>query len=183
MQDVPLQTAEDEGGGHAVETAERLGVGVFDDGQLERIPEPVVAVQESRHQEIEDAPQLAQAVFDGGAGQGEPLAAAQRLDRLGVLGGVIFDILRFIEDKVAEFGFPIQGDIPFEQVVGGDRHVVSADPSDGLLPLFGVPEDGQDGQSGANRRISFSQLKISEAGQTTKEGPAVPLPWRRAAGK
>ena len=48
----------------------------------------------------------------GGAGQGEPLAAAQRLDRLGVLGGVIFDILRFIEDKVAEFGFPHTGRYP-----------------------------------------------------------------------
>ena len=81
----------------------------------------------------------------------------------GRLGRRIFDVLGLVDDLVAEIHGPVKGQVPLQQIVGGNDNVRSPilfrrsrSKSCSLspwLPLAAATES-----SGANRTISFSQL-------------------------
>lgn len=59
--------------------------------------------EQPRRQEIEDAPEVGQAVFDRRAGERDPPPAAKPPDRPALAGVRILDRLRFIDDDGREF--------------------------------------------------------------------------------
>ena len=61
-----------------------------------------VGSQQSGHEEVEDAPQFAQPVFDGGSRQCEPVFGGDLFDGFRQLRGMVFDVLRLIERHQCE---------------------------------------------------------------------------------
>lgn len=183
-QHVPLEPPQNKGGGHPFHVAPGPPVAVFHNGAFESLPEPAVGIEKTGHEKIKNAPQLAEPVFNGGAGEGEPLAALHRLDRPGVLGVLILDILRLVQNMVSEQPALVMLDIPLEQIVGGDGHIVAHRAADGLGPLFRIPQDGQHGQL----RGKAADLRLpveNQRGGTHHQGRAVVarLPGHPAAGR
>ena len=84
----------------------------------------ILAAEVAGLDEIHDAPQVEQAVFERRAGQSEALIGAELFDRLSDLGGGIFDELGLVENDGAELEFLEGLEVAPEQGVIGDDEVV-----------------------------------------------------------
>ena len=130
LQHLRLHAAEDERPGQLVQPPHRRRVVLLYDGLFEPGAEALVGRQITRHQEGEDAPQLAQPVFHRRTGQRKAHPAVHPAHGLVFLGGMVLDGLRLIQDAGIEFPVCIQRLVAAEQVVARHHKVCS-------LPLFG----------------------------------------------
>ncbi|MNI50885.1 hypothetical protein D3C73_1055760 [compost metagenome] len=80
----------------ALQTAEQKRAGPLGDRLARQIMERLFAGEQSRKNDAEDRPQILKSVLYRCAGQGEPVACLQQFCRLGGLGRVILNRLRFI---------------------------------------------------------------------------------------
>ena len=62
----------------------------------------IVGAQEAGHQEVEEAPELIERIFDRRTGQDQAVLRLDHFDRFGIARAAVFDVLRFIEDHVTE---------------------------------------------------------------------------------
>ena len=85
----------------------------------ERGPRP----HQARVGELHDRPQIAQAVLDGRAGQGDPTTGFQPLQLLRGLAGGVLDGLRFVEHDLAPRDLAERVHVPHGGAVGRDDHV------------------------------------------------------------
>ena len=132
-QHVCLQATQDEG----PHLGPQQGRGLFiarQDGGLVALAEAPVRPQHARHEVIEDAPQLAQAVFDGGAGERDAVRGAHGLHGAGGLGGMVLDVLGLVDHLERELPLGDPVDIDAQGVVAGDQHLVAA-PGQQLVAL------------------------------------------------
>ena len=123
LQDIALLSPQDKRRDHPAQLCLRLFILVFHDRRLKRAAERIVAVQKPRHQKIEDAPQLAQPVFNRRAGQREAGGCLQQLH--GFSGGrtTVLDILRFVHNRIAEPDLLIRIDVPLQQIKRCNQHI------------------------------------------------------------
>ena len=124
-----LHAPQDERPGQLVQPPQGILVLLLHDGLFKPGAEGLVGRQIPRHQEGEDAPQFAQAVFHRGAGKGEPHFAVHPAHRLVFLGGVVLDGLGFVQNAGIERLFRIPLFVPAQQVVAGHHKV-------GVCPLL-----------------------------------------------
>ena len=73
--------------------------------------------------EVEDRPQVAEAVLDGGAGEREPGAGGDPPQLLGRLAGRVLDGLRLVEDDAGPGPLGQRVDVAHRGAVGGDDDV------------------------------------------------------------
>ena len=129
LEHLGLHAPQDERPGELVQPPQHVLVVLLHDGLFEPGAEGAVRRQIARHQEGKDAPQLAQTVFHRGAGEGEPHLAVHPADGFILLGGVVLDGLRLVQNAGIERLFFVKFFIPAQQVVAGDNKV-------GVFPLL-----------------------------------------------
>jgi len=120
--DLFLGSAEDEGAQRLGENQAGVGVGIAERGL--GVDEDRGGAEHSGVEEIEERPEIAEVVLDGGSGEGEAMVAFDEADGFGGFGGGVFDGLGFVEDDVIELDILEELDIPAEGAVGGDDDVV-----------------------------------------------------------
>lgn len=82
------------------------------------------ACQKARHQKVEDAPELGQAVFDGRARQGKAHAGRQALGGAGHLGERVFNVLGLVEYHAGKVLLDVFVDVAAHEVIRRHDHVV-----------------------------------------------------------
>ena len=82
------------------------------------------SAEQARVEEIEEGPEVARAVFDRSAGEGEPPWSSEFLDGFGLDGAGVFDGLGFIENDGGP-GVFLQSGAALEQSVSGQDGVIS----------------------------------------------------------
>src|SRR5690606_6741140 len=91
------------------------------DGAGVALLELLERTEKSWAHEVEDGPDLAQAVFDRGASQGQAPARVELLGGLGRGALGVLDGLGFVEDRVVEFEATQELDVaPQERIAGDD---------------------------------------------------------------
>jgi hypothetical protein len=102
-------------------------------GLRKRVLKACLAAEEAGNEEFHQAPQLAEVVFDGRAGQAEPVAGIEFAGGLRDLGVRVLDVLRLVEHDQVEgveaefFDVAVEQGVGCEDEVGvGDRAVVFA---------------------------------------------------------
>ena len=137
-----LHAPQDEGAGELVQPPHGVGILVLHDGLFKPGAEGLVGGQIPRHQKGEDAPQLAQAVFHRGAGQGKAHPAVHPAHRLVFLGGVVLDGLRFVQYAGVKALSGIQFFVPAQQIVAGDDDIRLCPPIDQRGAVGGIAVHG-----------------------------------------
>ena len=97
-----------------------------EDGVLVPLAKAVVAAQEPRHEVVEYAPELGQAVFDGGAREREAVPRRDGLHRTGGKRLVVLYVLRLVQDLAPEVHGGVSLYVAAQQVVAGNEHLVAA---------------------------------------------------------
>ena len=116
---VGLQAAQDVG---AHQIAQRRVGGVRPVGEaLDEVGELLGRPEQARIDEVEDRPQVAEAVLDRRAGQRDAGIGLERLDRLGLLGRRVLDRLRLVDDGQAPAGGTEPGHARQGPVAGDDE--------------------------------------------------------------
>ena len=118
-----LHAPQDERPGELVQTAQCVFVVLLHDRLFKPGAEGLVGRQIPRHQEGEDAPQFAQAVLHRGAGKGKPHFAVHPAHRLVLLGSVVLDGLRFVQNAGVELLPAVKLLVPAHQVIAGHHKV------------------------------------------------------------
>ena len=122
-QNVGLESAQDKRGDHALQPMRRVSLaGLYGSG--EALGERIHAAQDARHEEVEDAPQLDEAVLDGRARERQASVGLQAFHCLGHLGAGVLDVMGLVEYHAREANVCIRLDIALEQVVGRHEHVM-----------------------------------------------------------
>ena len=93
-----------------------------DNAQLVALAEPLVAAEEPGHEEVEDAPELREAVLHRRTREREPQTGAQALHGAGGLGGVVLDVLGLVEHHHAPIDAGELRAIDAHAIVGGHDH-------------------------------------------------------------
>ena len=122
-QHVGLESAQDKRGDHALQPMCRVALAGLH-GSGEALGERIHAAQDARHKEVEDAPQLDEAVLDGRARERQASVGLQTFYRFGHLGAGVLDVMGFVEHRAREANVCIRLDIALEQVVGRHEHVM-----------------------------------------------------------
>ena len=122
-QHVGLESAQDKRGDHALQPMCRVALAGFH-RPGEALGERIHAAQDARHEEVEDAPQLDEAVLDGRACERQATVGLQTFYRFGHLGAGVLDVMGFVEHRAREANVCIRLDIALEQVVGRHEHVM-----------------------------------------------------------
>ena len=125
--DFAFEAAEHEGADAAAEVVEGAGSGFGVGFALHRahiaVGEGAAAAEEAGHEVFEDAPQLDEVVFEGGAREREAAFALEVAGGLGDAAGGVFDVLGFVEHEHS----PSAGDeavgVDAEEGVAGDDEV------------------------------------------------------------
>ena len=120
---VGLQAAQDEGRGDAPQACARAGVGAGLDGPREQVAEHRAFTEDAGVEEIHDGPQIADVVFDGGAGEGDAVVGGQRARRLRLARLGVLDVLRFVEQKAGPFDLAHFRVVAVKQIVAGNDDV------------------------------------------------------------
>ena len=110
----PSQQVGADGAGHDVGAAPAVG---------EELPQPGGAAKLAGVQKLEDAPQLADVVFDGRARERQPMPRPEEPAGLGRLAGGVFDRLRLVEHHVIKLGLTVGEDVAPQRAVGRDHDV------------------------------------------------------------
>ena len=123
LQNVLLQPAENKGRYHSFQLLRLRLIPASDDRSLDLPPESLVIEQETRHQEIKNAPQIAEPVLDRRACQGEPGLPPQKFHRPSRRCSGVFNILCLIEDNKAKFSVLVSIDVSFQKIIRGDQNI------------------------------------------------------------
>ena len=94
------------------------------DGALKALGKRLARPQKARHQKVEDAPQLGQAVFDGRARQGKAHTGRQALGGARHLRERVFNVLGLVEHNAGKVLLGILVDIAAHEVIRRYDHVV-----------------------------------------------------------
>ena len=112
-QGIGLETTEEEVRDGA---AEAVGVGIA-------LGEVATGAEEVGVEEVEDGPEVVEAVLDGGAGEGEAVRGGERAGGLGLAGGGVLDELGFIENEGLPLDAAEAGVVAPEITIGGEDDV------------------------------------------------------------
>ena len=123
LQDVFLEAAQDERHDVALEVLHGALVFFLDDRHFIARLEAVVVQQIARHQEIENRPELRQRVFHRRARQREIIGGLELFDGARGLRRRILDVLRLVEEDIAERAGRIEVDVAPQHVVRRDQHI------------------------------------------------------------
>ena len=146
-----LAAPQQEGRDPAAQLVEPLGVAVLLDRRAERLLEARRAAQEARHQEVEQAPQLAQVVLQRRARQAQPVPRVQARHHLRRLGAGVLDVLRLVQHhQVPGLGQPLFT-VALQQRVGRDDQVVLCEAGGLRMPAAAVPHPAAQGGGEAGR--------------------------------
>ena len=123
--------------------------------------------------EVEDRPQVAEAVLDRRAGEGEPGAGVDAAQLLGGLVGWVLDGLGLVEHEPVPVVLLEGLDVADGGAVGGDDDVGAGDLGVELVGRRpGLRRGGRrPGGSGVNRAASAAQLPTTAGGAMTRAGP------------
>lgn len=110
---IGLETTEEEVRDGA---AEAVGVGIA-------LGEVATGAEEVGVEEVEDGPEVVEAVFDGRAGEGEAVRGGERAGGLRLAGGGVLDELGFVEDEGLPLDAAEAGIIAPEVAIGGEDDV------------------------------------------------------------
>ena len=110
---IGLETTEEEVRDGA---AEAVGVGIA-------LGEVATGAEEVGVEEVEDGPEVVEAVLDGGAGEGEAVRGGERAGGLGLAGGGVLDELGFIENEGLPLDAAEAGVVAPEITIGGEDDV------------------------------------------------------------
>lgn len=110
---VGLEATEEEVGDGAAET---LGVGIA-------LSEVAARAEEVGVEEVEDGPEVVEAVFDGGAGEGETVRGREGAGGLGLTGGRVLDELGFVEDQRLPLDATEAGVVAPKVAIGGEDDI------------------------------------------------------------
>ena len=94
------------------------------DRAFEALCKRFTRTQQARHQKVEDAPELGQAVFDGRARQGKAHAGRQALCGARHLGERVFNVLGLIEHRTGKVLLDVLVDIAPHKVIRRHDHVM-----------------------------------------------------------
>ena len=175
FQDLRLDAPEDKGADELFQQQLGLAVVKAFDGDGETFVEAAQAAEQAGVDEVEEIPQLAEVIFDRGAGGDQLEAGGKRHRRLRPFGGGVFDRLCLVEDdrlpryRREQFVFLLQ------QGVGGDQQVEFAEIADAFFPVatgedldldgrgetshLGLPVGGHRGRGDHQRRPVRRQLE------------------------
>ena len=87
------------------------------DGLLVSAPEAFIGAQQAGHEEVEDAPELGEPVFDGRAGEGEAMQSVEALDRACRDGRVVLDVLGLVERDGVQIERLVVLDVAPKQII------------------------------------------------------------------
>jgi len=135
LQHVFFETAQQEWPDAFAETGHRTLVAFLSDGDFVPVPEIIGAAQVAGHEEVEEAPEIEDRVFQRSAGQHQSVFCRDSLHGLGVLGAAVLDVLRFVEHRRIEDVSPVLLNIAPQQRVAGDHQIVSGDLRKELVAL------------------------------------------------
>ena len=139
---VLLDAAQHEGRDEGLEAARRVALGMLDRA-LEALGETLMRAQEPRHQEVEDAPELGEAVLDRRTREREPHGGRQAFGRAGDLGERVLDVLGLIEHDAGETLLRVLVDVATHEVVRGHEHLVPRRARDRHATLLLGAHDGR----------------------------------------
>ena len=137
-QHIRLHAAQDERPGELIQPPHGVGIFLLHDGLFKPGTEVLVRRQIARHEEGEDAPQLAQPVLHRGAGQGKAYLTADLAHGLVFLGGMVLDGLCFVQDAGIEGLFGVAVLIAAQQVVAGHHKIGLCPPAGQHSTVGGV---------------------------------------------
>ena len=140
-EDFLLGPSENKGSDHSAKPLHPVLVHVLYDRRLKFPEESAVVVKEGRHDVIENAPQLAEAVLDRRACQREPRLRFDELYTLRRFRPLVLDILRLIDDLVVEAAVLVFSDVALNEVVGCHQNIVLIIVRDHLSALVLSPRD------------------------------------------
>ena len=106
-----------------LQASSAIALGMLD-GALKALGKRLARAQKARHQKVEDAPELRQAVFDGRARQGKAHTGGQALGGARHLGERVFNVLGLVEYHADKVLLGILVDIATHEVIRGHDHVV-----------------------------------------------------------
>src|SRR5690606_14205905 len=139
--DVRLEAAQDEGADGRAQARHRLLVATLD-GPRHLLFVGLEAAEQPRRDEVEDAPDLAEAILDGRARQGEEPLARELLGRAGRVAHRVLDVRRLVEDDVAQAEAREQPLVPAQERVARDHHVGRLEGLAALFTVRALPDDG-----------------------------------------
>ena len=149
------------------EPARDRGVDTALDRSRPHLAEGGARAEQPGRRPVEDRPQLGQVVLHRGAGQRDPAPRLDGAQVAGGRGGGVLDVLRLVGDD----------EVPRDRRRGLRGRAAWCRRSSARSRRRGpprsrpVPWKRRTATPGANRWISFSQLPIRLAGQTTSVGP------------
>ena len=165
---VLLEPAQDKGA-HGGAQAGRSLLVPADDGLLIAATEALVAAKEAGHQEVEDAPELGQAVLDRGARQRETVLGREHLDRPRRERLLVFDVLGLIEHDAEEALVGIVLHVATQEVIARDQDLVPGLGQDAAA-LWG--RAGHHGHVHLRGKLGKLRLPVvDERGGANDEGP------------
>lgn len=103
-----------------------MGAVVLLDGHLELLAKLGLGAEIAGIQKVKDRPEIEQAVFDGGAREGETVVGFQLEDGFGLGSFGVFDVLGFVEDDAVPGDAAEQLGVFAGEGEGGDYHVMVA---------------------------------------------------------
>ena len=112
-----------------------LGVPIAHDRDFVALAEILRRAQITRHQKIEERPQIENGIFHRRTCQDQFMVRADGLDGLGVLRLAILDVLRFVQHDGVESQAAIMFGVAPQQGVTGDDQVVGGHFGEKPAPL------------------------------------------------
>ena len=100
------------------------------DRAFEALGKRLARAQKTRHQKVEDTPELGQAVFDGRSRQGKAHAGRQALGGARHLGERVFNVLGLVEHHASKVLLDVFVDVAAHEVIRRHDHVVLGHASD-----------------------------------------------------
>ena len=141
-----LQPAQDERRRHLPEPERCLLIPVPGNGFFQLIPERFIPIQKTRHQIVENTPQFAQPVLNGGPGQRKTVLRRNDFYCLGRCGSLILDKLRLIQHLIQKDFSLIGVNIALQRIIRSNQNVPFSAVFDHLQPFRLIPVDRANGQ-------------------------------------
>lgn len=132
-------------------------------GDFIGLEEILLGTEVARLDEVDDAPEVEQAVFEGRAGEGQAVFGLELFDRLGDLGAGVFDELCLVEDEGTEAEFAQGFQVAAQEGVIGDDEVVLGDLTAQVV-AFGAAFEHEHGEVGCEP-LGFPAPVVEDGGR------------------